>query len=157
MKKDIFIDNNISPKLANPPDAEYKTFIQWLIAFDKENPEQNAYLVVSQKLLMEYMRSNQNASKGTNIVVIIGQLTKQGRLIKISNKQIKDFQKEHFTKKVIKKLRSNKEDHDHIPVVLLSDRKYALTLDEKFAYDLLHFPGFTATVAHSPEGLPYDD
>jgi hypothetical protein len=71
------------------------------------------------------------------------------------NADIKEFQRQHFTKKVVKNLRSNKDDHDHIPVVLLPDRKYALSLDDDFVYDLVHFPGFKARAEKRPENLPY--
>jgi hypothetical protein len=36
------------------------------------------------------------------------------------------------------------------------DRKYALTLDEKFTEDLLNFPSFAATVGKKPSDIPYD-
>jgi hypothetical protein len=121
-----------------------------------KNMYKNAHLVVSNKLLNEYMRTMGNATLGNNIIRIIDNLTKQGRLIKISNEQIKEFQREHFTNKVKKRLVSNKEDREHIPVVLLSDRKYALTLDEKFTADLVKFPSFTVTIGKKPSDIPYD-
>lgn len=43
-----------------------------------------------------------------------------------------------------------------LPVILLSDRKYALTLDEKFTTDLMNFSNFTATVGKKPTDIPYD-
>jgi hypothetical protein len=149
MKKDIFIDNNIAKNFSNPMDEEYITLIRWLMLG-------NAYLVVSNKLLMEYGRTVSYTSGGSNIFIIIDKLTREGRLIKITNIEIKEFKREHFTKKVIKTLRSNKEDRDHIPVVLLSHRKYALSLDNHFIYDLVHFPGFTVRAERRPENLPYD-
>ena len=88
--------------------------------------------------------------------LIINLLTQQGRLNRISNDQIKEFKQKYFTNKVKRRLTSNEEDREHIPVVLLSDRKYALTLDEKFTADLLNFPSFTATIAKKPSGIPYD-
>jgi hypothetical protein len=150
MKQDIFIDNNIAKNFSNPMDGEYKKLIRWLMLG-------NAYLVVSNKLLGEYSRTVTSASGGSNISIIIDILTQKGRLIKITNTEIKEFQREHFKKKVKKNLRSNKKDHDHIPVVLLSHRKYALSLDNDFIYDLVHFPGFTVRVEKRPENLPYDE
>lgn len=117
--------------------------------------EENAYLVVSQKLLGEYLSSCRGAIGSTSIPVIINQLTKENRLIKISNDQIKRFQTKYFTKSVEKKLRSNKEDREHIPVVLLSDRKYALTNDTNLTHDLNNFPGFVVVVSSNPEEVPY--
>jgi len=157
-KKDIFIDNNIAKNFSNPLDPEYKKLIKWLIEFDSDPKtiHNNAHLVVSQKLIAEYYRTMGHAASGNNIVVIINLLTQQGRLNRISNDQIKEFKQKYFTNKVKRRLTSNEEDREHIPVVLLSDRKYALTLDEKFTADLLNFPSFTATVAKKPSDIPYD-
>lgn len=157
MKKDLFIDNNIAKNFANPMDAEYKKLIRWLMKNDPINSAVNAYLVVSNKLLAEYNRSVSFSSSASSIPIIIEQLTREGRLIKINNADIKEFQRRYFSKKVLRDLRSNREDHDHIPVVLLSDRKYALSLDKDFIYDLVHFPGFHATVEKRPEKLPYEE
>lgn len=157
MKKDIFIDNNIAKNFSNPMDKEYKKLIRWLMKNDPTNPAVNAYLVVSKKLLAEYSRSASSSKSDTSIFIIIDRLTREGRLIMISNEDIKKFQIKYFSETRRKKLRSNQEDHNHIPVVLLSDRKYALSLDEDFIYDLLHFPGFHARVERKPEKLPYEE
>ncbi|MCX6581161.1 MAG: hypothetical protein NT166_13360 [Candidatus Aminicenantes bacterium] len=157
MKTDLFIDNNIAKNISNPMDAEYKKLIRWLMKNDPTNPATNAYLVVSKKLLAEYSRSTSSSKSDTSIFIIIDRLTREGRLIKINNADIKGFQHRYFSKKVRRELRSNREDHDHIPVVLLSDRKYALSLDEDFIYDLVHFPGFHPRVERRPEKLPYEE
>lgn len=141
--KDLFIDTNIASRFTNPLDPEYKKLINWILAYDANNPDNNAYLVVSKKLLGEYYASARNANTNTSIPIIIDTLVRLGRRILISNAQIKKFQREYFTKKNEKNLRSNNEDRDHIPVVLLSERKYALAIDDNFIYDLTHFPGFT--------------
>jgi hypothetical protein len=158
LKKDIFIDNNIAKNFSNPIDPEYKKLIKWLMEFssDPQSQYNNAYLVVSKKLLAEYYRTMGHAALGNNITVIISLLIQQGRLVQISNEQIKEFKQKYFTKKVERQLVSNKEDREHIPVVLLSDRKYALTLDEKFTTDLINFPGFTVTVGKKPADIPYN-
>lgn len=158
LKKDIFIDNNIAKNFSNPIDPEYKKLIKWLMEFssDSQSQHNNAYLVVSKKLLAEYYRTMGHAGLGNNITVIINLLTQQGRLVQVSNEQIKEFKQKYFTKKVERQLVSNKEDREHIPVVLLSDRKYALTLDEKFTTDLINFPGFTVTVGKKPTDIPYN-
>ena len=155
-KKDIFIDNNITKNFGNPLDPEYKKLIKWLMEFDEQHKAKNAYLVVSNKLLAEYYRTSGHASSLTNITVIINKLQREGRLIKISNQQIKHFKRQYFTKKVEKKLTCNQEDRDHIPVVLLSDRKYVLSLDVNFLNDLMNFPGFKVTGARKPQNLPYE-
>ncbi|MES2388696.1 MAG: hypothetical protein V4543_11900 [Bacteroidota bacterium] len=156
MKKDIFIDNNIASKFSNPMDPEYKKLIVWLMNSDIEESKR-AYLVTSQKLLKEYLRSAMHAKSPTSIPVIIAKLTIEKRIITVSNEQIRAFQNEYYTKTVIKKLTSNEEDREHIPVVLLSERKYALSYDQKFCNDLRTFPGFTVRVEKRPEDLPYAD
>ena len=157
-RKDLFIDNNIAKNFSNPLDPEYKKLIKWLIEFNS-NPKKhddNAHLVISQKLIAEYYRTMGHAASGNNIAVIINLLTQQGRLNRISNEQIKEFKQKYFTNKAKRRLISNEEDREHIPVVLLSDRKYALTLDEKFTADLINFPSFIATVGKKPSDIPYD-
>jgi hypothetical protein len=156
MRKDIFIDNNIAKNFSYPIDNEYKKLINWLLKNNLERPENNAFIVVSQKLITEYFRSSMHAKSLTNIAVVLAKMQKEGRRIFVTPKQIKDFQNEYFTKKVIKNLKSNNEDREHIPVVFLSNRKYVLTLDEYFTHDLLHFPKFNATVEKRPENLLYD-
>lgn len=158
MIRDIFIDNNIASKFSNPADPEYKELIRWLmdnhdIAEGEE--DDRAYLVVSHKLLSEYYRSCRDASGKTSIPMIISQLTRDGRLERISNQQIKEFKNKNFTKSVERNLRANNEDRDHIPAVLLSERKYALTYDENLTHDLENFPGFTVLVSKRPENIPY--
>ena len=150
MLKDIFIDNNIAKNFCNPLDPEYKKLIQWLM-FDSA-----AYLVISNKLIAEYQRSASQSPSTTNITIIIAKLQREGRLLKITNEQIKIFKQKHFTKKVIKNLTCNQEDRDHIPVVMLSHRKYVLALDKKFTFDLLNFPSFKVTVCAKPQDLTYD-
>lgn len=61
MKKDIFIDNNIACRFANPMDPEMKKLINWIMK-NEEGSEDNAILVVSDKLLHEYIASCQGAN-----------------------------------------------------------------------------------------------
>lgn len=160
MKKDIFIDNNIASRFKNPADPQYIKLIQWLIKYEKPDinkEDNNAYLVVSNKLLSEYSRSNREGKESQTLSVIISKLTREGRLIKIDNEQIKEFKRIHFTKKVEKKLTCNQEDREHIPTVLLSHRKYALSIDDAFVSDLINFPGFVVTAYKRPEDLPYHE
>jgi hypothetical protein len=153
--KDIFIDNNIASRFANPMDKEYKKLLEWLLFYNENAPNDNAFLAVSHKLIAEYNRSNFNASSPTSIPLIINILTQQGRLNHITNQAIKDFQKRYFTPKVKRKLQSNSEDREHIPVVLLSERKMALSIDDEFIKDLNKFAGFEVTTAKRPEELDY--
>jgi len=155
MRKDIFIENNITKNFVNPLDTEYKRLIAWLMRFNPTETHRNAYLVVSNKLIAEYQRTAGTAHSAINITVIINQMTREGRLIKVSNEEIKAFKREHFKAKVVKNLTCNQEDRDHIPVVLLSERKYVLSLDMNFVKDLLNFPGFTVRAERRPQDLPY--
>ena len=147
--KDIFIDNNVASKFCNPMDPEYLKLVNWLLK------DSLAHLVVSKKLIREYMASNKGATSGTSITVLISRLSIEGRLVNIGNEEIREFKRIHFRKKVESKLTCNTEDRDHIPVVLLSKRKYALAYDQNFLTDLVNFPGFNVTAASRPEKLPY--
>ena len=60
MKKDIFIDNNIACRFSNPMDPEMKKLIYWIQKY-VAGSEDNAILVVSQKLLNEYFASCKGA------------------------------------------------------------------------------------------------
>lgn len=160
--KDIFIDNNVAKNFATPLDKHYKDLITWINEFDKELVDNNpnlivnyAHLVVSQKLLTEYLSSSYNSSKTNAIPVIISRLTIQGRLIKISKKEIDYFISEKFSKTIIKKLKSNVEDHCHLVAVLLSNRKLCLTYDKNLSKDLNSFPGYTVVVRRRPEDINY--
>ncbi|TGE10342.1 hypothetical protein [Hymenobacter fodinae] len=153
--KDIFIDNNVAKNFCTPLDPEYKKLILWLIK-DTKDITTTPHLVVSQKLLVEYLRSSIGAYSETSIPAIIDLLTREGRLKKIKPDAIQAFKDEHFSKRRVSKFKSNAQDHEHIPVVLLSERKIAITIDEGFTFDLLNFPGFSATVASRPENINYN-
>ncbi len=157
MKKDIFIDNNIASQyFSNPIDEEYKNLIEWLLTHN-EIVDENAYLVVSPYLLREYHESNRNANSRTNIIKIVEELTKQERLILFSKKQIEGFQQKHYSNKILKRLLSNAKDRNHLPAVLLSDRKMALSEDSNFLSDLKEFSDFEIITAKRPENLNYKD
>src|SRR5690554_5087022 len=103
MMKDIFIDNNVAKNFATPLDSNYKDLIKWLNEFDADIVEKDpkkignyAHLVVSQKLLVEYLKSSRNCSKPNAIPSIINRLTIQGRLIKKTKTEIEAFQKKYF-------------------------------------------------------------
>ncbi|WP_430907503.1 hypothetical protein [Maribacter sp. 2-571] len=159
---DIFIDNNIAKNFATPIDPHYKELIQWINEFDKDLVEKEpeklldyAHLVVSQKLLVEYLNSSRDCSKPNAIPSIISRLQIQGRLQKKSKTEIEDFKNEFFTKRIEKSLLSNQEDHPHIVCVLISNRKLCLTYDDNLTADLKDFPGFTVRVEKRPESLNY--
>lgn len=157
MKKDIFIDNNVATRFSNPQDKEYIKLTTWLLEYDSKAVDKDnfAHLVVSQKLLVEYLRSAYNCKAGTSIPIIIGKLQQQNRLIIIKNKDIASFKKEHFTKAIERKFTCNAQDRDLIPVILKSNRKFVLTYDQNFTDDLMTFPGFTVLVKKRPEDIPY--
>ena len=158
--KDIFIDNNIAKNFAAPLDPHYKELIQWLNEYDSELVKNDfsklhefAHLVVSQKLLVEYLNSSRDCSKPNAIPAIINRLQIQGRIHKKSKSEIEEFKNKFFTKQIEKRLLSNVEDHCHIVCVLLSNRKLCLTYDENLTTDLNEFPGNVVKVEKRPENL----
>ena len=114
MDKDIFVDNNIAKNFCNPLDPEYKKFIIWLLT--------DGFLVVSNKILGEYNRTCSHSYSSTNIAIIVNKLLQEGRLKKYGNPELKKIV---FKKSIVRRLRSNFKDQDHIRLVILSDRKYA--------------------------------
>ena len=111
---------------------------------------------MSNKLIVEYCTSPGHPHSSTNIIIIIDIFTKQGRLNKISNRDIKNFQRKYFKRHIVRRFSSNPPDWEHIPVVMLSDRKYALSRDAGFRNDVNNFPGFSALAAKRPQDIPYD-
>ena len=88
MRKDIFIDNNIAKNFSDPKDIEYKKLINWLKSFDINIPKnENAHLVVSNRILQEYGDSSRGAKSTSTIANIIKIMWKQGRRIKFSNQE----------------------------------------------------------------------
>lgn len=144
MPKDVFVDNNVAKNFCNPVDPHYKDFIKWIL--------EEGHLVVTNKIIAEYVSSTGGAQSSTNIGVIIARLMRDGRLIKFSKGQLDNF---GFSKRIERALRSNPKDHPHIKAVLLSNRKLALSLDENFRYDLNNFPGHRAIARARPEEMPY--
>ena len=155
MKKDIFIDNSIASKhFSNPIDDEFKKLIDWILSYNKDE-ENDAFLVITPFLLKEYNESNRNANSKTNITRIIDDLTKQDRLIRFSKKEIEAFKQDNFSKKTLKSLKTSEtKDINHIPAVLMSDRKMALTEDNNFFDDLNSFKN--VIVKKRPEELEYE-
>ncbi len=144
MPNDVFVDNNAAKNFCNPIDPNYKDFIKWLF--------EEGHLAVSNKILSEYVSSTGGSQSPTNIVIIIARLTREGRLIKFSRRKLDEF---IINERIEKALRSNRKDHQHIKVVLLSSRKLALSLDKNFRYDLNNFPGHQAVARARPEELNY--
>jgi hypothetical protein len=160
--KDIFIDNNVAKNFASPVDENYKKLIAWINDFDpkrvKDDPTKildYAHLVVSQKLLVEYVSSSRDCSKPNAMPVLVNKLLREGRLQKKSKSDISEFKLMNFKKSVSGSLLSNTEDHCHIVTVLLSNRKMCLTYDENLTHDLKTFPGFEVLVEKRPERLNY--
>ncbi|AYL95007.1 hypothetical protein [Mucilaginibacter celer] len=153
MKKDIFIDNNAAIRFTNPPSDAYKELIQWLNTFS--GTDDDAYLVISPKILGEYTASLGGSNKNNNMLFIIDKLTREGRLQKFSNNQIKEFHEQHFSNKILRKLSCNQKDRFHIPIILLSDRKMALIEDKAFLNDIINFPGYDVHAASNPDALNY--
>lgn len=147
---DLFIDNNVAKELTPPLVEEYKELIEWLF---KEGT-----LVVSQKLLGEYNQGLIHLSaikRNESIIGIIGRLTQEGRINKITNQRLNAFM---IPKKIEKRLLSNWKDRDHIKTVLLSFRKLAITSDNNFRRDINGYPRvdkIQPQAALSPNGINY--
>jgi hypothetical protein len=142
MHKDIFLDSNIVKNFSNPLDIEYKKLFQWISTI--------GYLVVSQKLLVEYGRTNQNLS------VLVNKLLADGRLIKFESKELNKIK---FKKSILKTLKSNTEDQLHMKVILLSDRKIAIIIDKNFRSDVNNYPKFKGIKPQAvarPEEINYE-
>ncbi|WP_113661468.1 hypothetical protein [Pedobacter nanyangensis] len=161
--KDIFIDNNVAKNFSNPLDNEYKKLIEWIINYDESivavEPDKKkdfAHLVVNQKLLTEYLRSSYNCFHSTSMPMIIALLTRQGRLIKHNNSLIGELKSQLFSKKILRNILSNEEDHCHICTIIQSNRKKALTYDENLTIDLKSFPNYNIEVSDRPEKIGYE-
>ena len=157
MKKDIFIDASIANKFAKPNES-YRLLIQWLVRIDKENPENNAYLVISDKLKAEYWGGNQCCQHEFGIRHIYAILQREGRLIPYSADTIQDFiKKQVLPNKNRLKIRCGKKDWNHFPLIFFSNRKMAIIQDKAFANAVLNFPPFSKNVivAHEPHDLDY--
>lgn len=158
MKKDIFIDNNVAKNFSNPADPEYKKLIKWLVKFDKSiDIEENAHLVLSKKIMSEYEGGSRGAKSNSNIIVIVNTLTKQGRINKFAKEEIEKFQNKYFTKQIIKKFQNfrldnkNNKDRNHLPIIMMSDRKKALIIDDRFYNAVNNFPKFNAQAEKKPQ------
>jgi hypothetical protein len=72
------------------------------------------------------------------------------------NVQINDFKKNNYKKRLFGSLRCNSNDKlFHLPAVLLSNRKFALSLDNNFTYGINNFPRFRALAEYDPSLIPY--
>lgn len=142
--KDIFIDTQVAILFANTKDKHLEKLISWLLYQDIENPENNAYLVISDKLRIEYFNSNKDNEKEFSITTIFHTLLGQGRLHTKKSDEIKNFQTQYFTKKVWSNLRSKRkgsDDPSHVALVMLSNRRMVLSRDNNFLYDVINFKG----------------
>ncbi len=141
--KDIFIDTNVAKNFQNPLDPEYKKLLLWL--------KHEGVWVVSQKLLVEYGRTNQN------IAVLVNLLLSKGRLRVIPSEEHKAFK---LTKREEKGLCCNHEDHWHLRTVFLSYRKIAIAIDENFRNDINGFrkiDGIQPQAVSRPEQIDYEN
>jgi hypothetical protein len=142
--KDLLVDNTVAKNFSNPLDVHYKSLIQWL--FD------TGVLVVTQHLLVEYLRTARGAKSNTSMPALVDHLLREGRLKKFEKNELAGFT---FRKRVQRSLRSNSEDHDSIKAVMLSVRKLALSHDANLRYDVNNFPGYNARAERRPQDLPY--
>jgi hypothetical protein len=144
MSKDLLVDNCIAKNFCNPLDDHYKTFIRWLF--------EEGELVVTQSLLRDYYASTAASPSPTNIVIIVAKLTADGRLCRFTKQDLDYFQ---IPKRITRCLRSNRKDWDNIKAVMLSTRKFAISLDNGFVFDVNNYPGYSARAERRPQDLPY--
>lgn len=85
--KDIFIDAEIANGFAIPKNEHIRELINWLFQYDKEDKENNAYLLVSEDLRREYFKGNHNCDKNYSIISIYITLQGQDRLIPTTKKK----------------------------------------------------------------------
>lgn len=138
---DIFVDDCVAVKLENPLDPRLSGFVKWLSTV--------GVLVTSKKILSEYHRSL-SVGGPSNFITILNKLQIDGRIRHFSNGDLKAFP---ISNRIARKLRSNKADWWHIRVVMLSDKRRALSFDINFKYDLTHFPGCSAKAGSYPEDI----
>lgn len=150
--KDIFIDNCCSPWFNNPLGPDIKKLILWLRNGNSSTPTLRTTLCVSKKLINEYKASNQGCQVQSSIPILIDLLLREGRLNNIEEKAIQKLKSRAF-KNV--NLVSNKKDHHHIALVLLSFRRIALTTDKKLTTDLSKFPKYRIQVEKKIAKLNY--
>jgi hypothetical protein len=141
--KDIFIDTNIAKNFKNPIDPEYKKLLAWL--------RTSGVWVVNQKLLVEYGRTNQT------ILVLINELQKQGRLVKVEKSELDSIK---FRKAYKKSLKSNGEDWVHLKTIWLSVRKIGIVIDNGLREDVNSSPirdGIQPRAVARPEQIDYEN
>lgn len=144
--KDIFIDAQIANKFASPPNDCYKRLIRWLLTRDVNSPENDAILMISDKLINEYKGGNIGLNGGTSIGAIVNLLIRQNRYTKIETPDLKNFINRDITKAIKRGLQSNQKDWWHFPLVFKSQRKLAIVEDGNFQIDLLNFPRYSRGV-----------
>lgn len=142
--KDVLIDNCVAKNFCNPMDPEYRRFIAWLAS--------EGVVVVTQSLLVEYHRSTGASNSPTNIVVILNKLMAEGRFRKIGKRELDALK---IPSHIRRNWSCNVEDHVNVKAVVLSVRKYALSLDDRFRADVNAFPGVGARAERRPQDLPY--
>lgn len=148
MIKDLFVDNNVAKNFKNPADPQYEKLIQWLY--------NEGHLVLSQKLLKEYHDSNRG-NYGQSILSIIARLTKDERIVMISNEQLKAL---NFPKKLDEKCQRLDKDYWHLKAILLSNRKMTLIIDQRFRDAVNSHPKFDGVQAYAvarPEEIDYEN
>lgn len=169
MEKDIFIDTNVAKNFSNPMDFEYIKLIVWLMQLpdhkvdiffnkklsDKQKKELQSLivknkpnLVYSKKIHSEYNRASSESISQTAIPIIINKLITENRLNSFTNSEIKQFNNDYS--KQYRKLTCNKSDKLHVPIIMMSNRKKALIIDNNFRNDVNNFPGFKAKAESKP-------
>ena len=155
--KDIFIDAQVANKFAKPPDEHYSDLSDWLWDNNNSDKNENAHLVVCQKLINDYFRGNRHCAKSRSICSIYDKMMREDRILKKTSKEIEDFQKKYFRWKDIRCKRTGSSDPSLIPLIFLSKRKIGLSDDEHLLYDIINLPQWKdkAKIERHPKELNY--
>lgn len=143
MRPDLFIDANVSGHITKPPNDRYRGLIDWL--------SEEGYLVVCRSLLNEYVDAVRGSSLWT-LPAIVDRLTRAGRLVRFGKRDIRSFR---IKERLLKKLLSNRSDHDYIKIVMMSDRNLALSRDNALRRDINDFPRYKARAYKDPGDFDY--
>lgn len=146
MKPDLFIDADISGHIMKPLDDHYRDLIKWLYV--------EGCLVICRSLHNEYRKAVRESPSLRTLPAIVDRLTRARRLIRYSREELRGFR---IKERIVKRLLSNRSDHDYIKIVMMSDRRLALSGDNKLRRDINNFPRYGAQAYRHPGDFDYRD
>ena len=87
-------------------------------------------------------------------------MTRENRIVRIENTQLKAFSFPSHIEKKINKLRMNIEDYDHLKAIIISNRKIGIVIDEKLRLSVNDYPsidGIKPQAVSRPEQIDYEN